>query len=255
MKCRICNRESKDNLALCSGCSVRLRQRLADLPALHKEAHYCLQPQRGGHGTNTGEMTIGVNIAALDFVAGQTILNTLHEWEKVIRAERSLSPVALVPKQPTVEAEVATTVKFHLSHLDWTLEQDWVDEFAREIAEVHSTGMTAARRFLDPVKRIPCPKTLEDGATCNSLIAVKGDDLLEPVTCRKCDSDWTPARLIAVATTTPGIEIWLDTEAVANWTGITERQVRNVVSKHRLKRKGKLIDLQEFNRVRSHDAV
>ena len=255
MKCRICNREHKSGFMLCGGCSIRLRQRLADLPALHKEAHYCLQPQRGGHGTNTGEMTIGVNISALDFVAGQAILNTLHEWEKVIRAERNLSPVALVPKQPTVEAEVAFTVRFHLSHLDWTLEQEWVDEFAREIAEIHSTGMTAARRFLDPVKRIPCPATNDDGSTCNSLIAVKGDDLLEPVTCKKCKSSWTPARLIAVATSTPDIEIWLDTEAVAQWTGISERQVRNVVAKHKLKRKGQLIDLQAFNRVRSAHTV
>lgn len=255
MKCRICNREERGVSPLCKGCAVRLSQRLADLPALHQEAHYCLQPQRGGHGTNTGEMTIGVNLSALDFVAGQAILNTLHEWEKVIRADRNLSPVALVPKQPTVEAEVAFTVKFHLSHLDWTLEQEWVDEFAREIADIHSTGMTAARRFLDPVKRIPCPATNEDGTTCNALIPVKGDDLLEPVTCRKCGSQWTPARLIAVATSTPGIEIWLDTEAIANWTGITERQVRNVVSKHRLKRKGQLIDLQEFNRVRSAHSV
>lgn len=255
MKCRICNRENKGSLVLCSGCSVRLRERLADLPALHQEAHYCLQPQRGGHGTNSGEMTIGVNLHALDFVAGQTILNTLHEWEKVIREERHLSPVALVPKQPTVEAEVATTVKFHLSHLDWILEQDWVDEYAREIAEVHSTGMTAARRFLDPVKRIPCPTDLEDGSTCKNLIAVKGDDLLQPITCKKCDSHWTPARLIAVATSTPGIEIWLDTEAISNWTGVSERQVRNVVTKHKLKRKGQLIDLQAFNRVRAHYTI
>jgi hypothetical protein len=255
MQCRICSRDGKGALALCKGCSVRLRERLADLPSLHKEAHYCLQPQRGGYGTNTGEMTVGVNLSALDFVAGQTILNTLHEWEKVIRAERNLSPVALVPKQPTVEAEVSQTVRFHLSHLDWSLEQEWVDEYAREIAEVHSTGMTAARRFIDPIKRLPCPTTNEDGSTCNALIAVKGDDLFEPLHCRKCESDWTAARLIAVATNTPGIEIWLDTEAIAEWTGITERQVRNVVTKHKLERKGQLIDLQAFNRIRLRGRV
>jgi hypothetical protein len=197
-------------------------------------------------------MTIGVNLSALDFVAGQTILNTLHEWEKIVREERHLSPVALIPKQPSVEAEVSATVKFHLAHLDWALSQPWVDEFAREVAQVHSTGMTAARRFLDPVKRIPCPADLPDGkGVCNALIPVKGDDLREPVTCRRCKSEWTPARLIAVAMSAPNLNVWLDTEAIANWVGLSERQVRRVSTKHQIPRKGQLINLAEFLNVRS----
>ena len=252
MKCPICHKALKPEQIICQGCAVRLRQRIADLPSLHTEAHYCLQPQRGGHGTNSGEMTIGVNLHALDFVAGNQIFGVLHNWERVIREERQLTPVALLPKLPTVEAEVAWTVAFHLSHLDWTLEQLWVDEFAREVAELHTIGMTAARRYLDPVKRIPCPADLpDDEGVCGAFVAVKGDDLLEPVICKRCKTSWTPARLVAVALSDPSTHIWLDIEAISQWVGISERQARRIIATHKLQRKGQLIELQAFIEAKS----
>lgn len=250
--CPICQRKRKPDTKwlVCDPCATRVRQRLADLPALHKEAHYCLQPQRGGHGTNSGEPTSGVNITALDFVAGQAILNLLHEWEKLIRAERQLAPPALIPKQPSIEAEVLATVTFHIRHLPWTLEQNWCDEYIREIAQLHSTGMAAARRFVDPTKRIPCPTTVGEHETCNFPIPVKGNDLLEPVDCKRCKTQWTPARLIAVAMTTPGQEVWLDIEAISGWVGLSEKQVRRICKKLHIPKRGQLFDVVAFQKAR-----
>ena len=247
MKCPICNKSVKnEKMLLCQKCAARLRERLVDLPAMRDEASYCLEPQRGGRGTNTGEPTIGINLHALDFVTGNVILNVLHEWEKVIRSERELTPPALLPKYAD---EVRQSVKFHLAHFDWTLEQVWVDEFAREVAAVHSTGMIAARRMIDPVKRIPCPNETENGV-CRALIAIKGDDLLEPVVCRKCNTQWTAARLIAVSMSDPQLEIWLDAEAIAEWMGLSDRQVHRLVLKHKIAKKGQLINLTQFTKAR-----
>ena len=250
MKCPLCNRPTKDDSTscLCHSCGIRLRQRIADLPLLQAEAEYCLQPQRGGKGTNSGEQTVGVNIVALDFFIGHQILNILHEWEKVIRHERTLTLPALLPRY---DNEVLQSVRFHLAHLDWTLQQPWADEFAREIASLHSTGMTAARRQLDPVKRIPCPSPLEDGKICNALIPVKGDDLLEAISCRRCKTQWTPARLIAVSLSDPNAEVWLDAEAIGQWTGLSDRQVRRLVKQHRIGKKGQLINFTQLSTVRN----
>lgn len=250
--CPICQRTRRQDstLIVCEPCATKTRQRLADLPALHKEAHYCLQPQRGGHGTNSGEPTIGVNLAALDFVAGQAILHLCHEWEKLIRAERKLTPPALISKQPSIEAEVLATVTFHIRHLEWTLAQNWCDEYVREVAQVHATGMNAARRFVDPTKRIPCPTPMTSDTTCNFPIPVKGDDLLEPVQCKRCATQWTPARLIAVAMTTPGQEVWLDIEAISGWVGLSEKQVRRICKECDIPRRGQLFDVVAFQKSR-----
>lgn len=247
MNCPLCNRSKKQaDATLCRPCSTRCRLRLLELPALHKEAHYCLQPQRGGHGTNSGEPTLGINLSALDFVSGKAIIDCLHSWERVIRAERQLTPPALVPAQPTIEDEIRATVVFHDAHFDWIMSQDWADEYAREIASVNAQGASAAQRHVDPVKRIPCPTDMTEGL-CGFPIPCKGDDLLEPVTCKRCNTDWTPARLIAVAMATPGQQIWLDVEAIATWIALSEKQVRRLLKQFDVPRRGQLFDFVTLN--------
>lgn len=252
MKCSACFKSMKtvNGSLLCPRCENRLSDNLKDLIQLHKEAHYCLQPQKGSSNSNSGEPTSGVNLHALDFVAGHRIFNILHEWEKLIRHERKLTLPAFIPTYGNVEEEVKATVLFHLTHLDWSIQQPWIDSYVIEINELHSFGMTAARRFLDPVKRLPCPVDLEDGSICNGLVAIKGNDVLETVQCNKCKTSWSAARLIAVAMSDPRLEIWLDAEAIGEWVGLGERQVLRVVAKNNIPKKGALIELQSFIRAR-----
>ena len=109
---------------------------LAELPQLQWEAGWYLQPSRGGDGRSL-ERSVGVNINALDFAVASDLLRVLHDWERVVRGGRRLSPPALVAKEPTIEAEVDATCNFHIAHLDWSLGQDWALQFAGDVLTLH----------------------------------------------------------------------------------------------------------------------
>lgn len=253
MDCPICTRNTDRGRTICNGCARRLAVRLEELPLLHAEAHKFLEPQRRGQGGNVGESAPSINLNALDFVSGKAILDTLHGWERIIREDRHLTPPALVPKQPTVEAEVAATVKFHLVHLDWSVTQPFADDFAREVAEVHQQGMTAAQQFRDPVRRVACPTDTDDGGRCGYILGLAGTDLLQHITCKACGTNWTTARLVAVAVADAGSEIWLDVASIAQWVGLSESQAYRIAKK--LPHRGKLVELHAFLNARRRVAA
>jgi hypothetical protein len=212
---------------------------------LRDESGKYIQAQQGGHGTNSGEPTIGINVAALDYSSGNDILPIMWEWEKVIREERRLTPPAFVEPQPD---EVAATVEFHLAHLEWSLKQGWVDEYAREVATIHAKGINAARRNVEPVRRISCPSPNpeDESRYCNAMLAVEDADLLTPVMCKRCGTQWTPARLVAVAMSDPNREVWLDAESIGRWVGISDQQVRRVCRAGKVSKRGQLYNVTEF---------
>ncbi len=171
MQCTICNRFSKDQAA-CVGCTVKVRKALQEIPELHWQAGYFLQPARTGSGTVSQERSIGVNVNALDFVMATDLLTILHSWEAIIRKDRSLTPPALVAKEPTIEAEVQATCDFHLAQLDWSLSQVWAVEFVGEVLGLHARGRAAAKQFKEQVRRIPCPTD-----DCKKVVVIDVEDL------------------------------------------------------------------------------
>ena len=82
MKCANCNRNS-DEQVLCKGCAGHLQRSLAELPVQVAEAHKYLAPTKGGHGTNTGEPVIGINVTALDWITGKPITDMADVSEAV----------------------------------------------------------------------------------------------------------------------------------------------------------------------------
>lgn len=253
MTCPLCDRRTDPDRELCNRCIQRLAHRLEEIPMLHAEAHKFLEPQRRGQGSNIGESAPSVNLNALDFVSGKAILDCLHGWERIVREDRHLTPPALVPKQPTIEAEVAYTCKFHLVHLDWSVTQPFAEDLAREVAEVHQQGMTAAQQFRDPVRRVACPADTDDGGRCGYVLGLTGSDLLQHVTCKSCGTNWTAARLIAVAVADTGSEIWIDVPSIAQWVGLSESQAYRIAKK--LPHKGKLVELHAFIKARRRVAA
>lgn len=246
MKCAICKQHTKND-KVCLRCFTRLRARIDELPALHHESKACIEPVKSGNnGHNTsGEPTIGINLTALDFSTGKPILEIMHEWEKLIREERQLTKPAFLKRHKTITHEIAATVQFHLHHLDWCMTQEWATDYAREIAELYAKGCIAARRDKNTNRRIACPATIND-KTCNALIAVNANNLNETITCARCKTNWTTARMISVALNTPEQETWLDVEAIAQWCNLSEKQVRRIISKHKLQKRGQLIELNTF---------
>jgi len=237
--CSLCNGNTPI-AGICQRCQNRIHSQLDDLMIFWKGAHNELLPGKSGSGGRSSERTIGLNVAALSFIAGHDILSFLHGWEALIRDDRNLTKPALVTKPSTLEIEIADAIAFAQLHLAWSGSQDWISDFSRELREIHSEGMAAARAFVAKTRKIPCPAETGTGA-CSNLLAINQDDPLEIFQCRKCKSDWTTLRLIAVAMSGTQ-EIWLDAEALAKWMGITDRHVRRLAQKHNLPRKGELYE-------------
>ena len=165
-------------------------------------------------------------------------LEILHGWESMIREARQLTPPALVKAEATTEAEVEATCKFHLAHLDWSLQQDWANDFAAEVGEIHAKGMAATKQFVEQPRRIPCPTD-----DCHKFIVIDVENLMDDVTCFGCKQSWTVLRLVALAMSNPNRKFYLDVEAIALWLGITQRQVYKIIRANKIERKGSLYDL------------
>ena len=237
--CTLCNKVVQA-VGLCNRCQSRLHQMLDDLGEFWLGAHNELLPGKSGNGGRSSERTIGLNVAALSFIAGHDILGFLHEWEKLIREERKLTPPAMIAKPESLGAEIDDAIKFSQTHLAWSGSQDWISDFETELKDIHSLGMNAARKFVEKTRRIPCPAETGEGA-CANLLKINADDPLEIFQCRKCQSQWTTLRLVAVAMSDKRA-VWLDAEALGKWMGISERHVRRLAQKYKLPKRGELYE-------------
>lgn len=245
MNCQVCNRVTEREGA-CRSCFMKVKSSLVELPDLHFESQMFITPGRSGSGKVSAERSIGVNVAALDFSLATDLLRTLHSWEVIIRTDRKLTPPALVAKEPTIDAEVQATVDFHCSHLEWSLTQEWAVEFASEVYGLHAKGRSAAKRFTEQARRIPCPTD-----DCKRFVVIDVENLMDDVSCFGCKQSWSVLRLIALAMSNPNKKFYLDVEAIAAWMGTTERTVYNLIKTHKVERRGSLYDLSAIIKARS----
>ena len=223
-----------------------LRSNLTELPELQSGAASFVTPGRSGSGTVSTERSIGFNVNALDYSMGNELLGVMHKYEAIIRRGRSLTPPALLKREATVEKEVAATVSFHLAHLEWTVQQDWVEEFAGLIKELHSKGMACNKKFIEQPRRIPCPTD-----ECRAHIVMDIENLLAGVTCHKCRTSWTLYRLLGLAMNNPNRTFWLDIDAICLWMNITKIDLNKIVREHNIPTKNGLYDISAIAKARS----
>jgi hypothetical protein len=223
-----------------------LKSNLAELPELQSSAASFVSPSRSGSGSPSTERSIGFNVNALDYSMGKELLGVMHKYEALIRRGRSLTPPALLTREATVELEVAATVSFHLAHLEWTVQQDWVEEFAGLIKELHSKGMACNKRFIEQPRQIPCPTD-----DCRAHIVIDIENLMAGVTCHKCRTSWTLYRLLALAMNNPNRTFWLDIDAICLWMNITKIELNKIVRDHKIPTKNGLFDISAIAKARS----
>ena len=245
MECTICGKKT-ERAGACNRCAGKVRTQIAELPQLHKEAKQFLEPSRTGSGSASAERSIGINVAALDFTMATELLHTLHAWESTIRFSRQLTRPAMLIKEPTTESEVLASATFHLTHLDWSLQQQWATDFAHDMQVIHAKGRAAAKRFSEQPRRIPCPTD-----ECKKYVVIDADNLTAEVACFGCKRQWTVLRLIALAMSNPSKTFYLDVEAIAMWLGITEREVYRTIKKNDIQRRGSLYDIAGIIQARS----
>ena len=247
MECQLCQHHASEEKSLCRKCESALTDNLSEIPELQSEAKGFLVPGRTGSGSPTSERSIGFNVSAMDYSMAVDILPVLHKYEALIRKGRSLTPPALLRREPTIDQEVAATIKFHLSHLDWTLKQDWVGDFAGEVKEIHSKGLSVTKRFIEKPRRIPCPT--ED---CKAHVVIDIEKILSGVTCFKCRTSWTLYRLIQLAMDNPHRRFWLDVDAICLWLNMSKIDLNRIVREHKIPTKNGLYDIAAITKVR-HD--
>jgi len=216
---------------------------------MQQQAKGFLVPGRTGSGSPTSERSIGFNVSAMDYSMAVDILPVLHKYEAMIRRGRNLTPPALLRREPSTEAEVAATAQFHITHLGWTLKQDWVGEFAGEVKVIHSKGLSVTKTFIETTRRIPCPTE-----ECKNKVAIDIDNILGDVNCLKCKGSWTLYRLLQLAMNNPDKRFWLDLEAICLWLNITKRQAIKVIDDHEIPKRNGLYDLASIVRIRNEVA-
>jgi hypothetical protein len=219
---------------------------LTELPELQQGAASYVTPGRSGSGSPSTERSIGFNVNALDYSMGKELLGTLHKYEALIRRGRTLTPPAFLKREATVELEVAATVSFHLAHLEWTVQQDWLEDFAGLIKELHSKGMATNKKFIEQPRRIPCPTD-----ECKAHIVIDIENLMAGVTCHKCRTSWTLYRLLALAMNNPNRTFWLDIDAICLWMNISKTDLNKIVREHNIPVKNGLYDISAIAKARS----
>jgi len=245
MQCAVC-KFNVESGQVCKRCYSSLKSALTELPELQSGAASFISPGRSGSGSPSTERSIGFNVNALDYSMGKELLGVLHKYEALIRRGRTLTPPALLKREATVDKEVAATVSFHLAHLEWTVQQDWLEDFAGQIKELHSKGMATNKKFIEQPRKIPCPTD-----ECRAHIVIDIENLLAGVRCHKCRTSWTLYRLLALAMNNPNRTFWLDVDAICMWMNISKIDLNKIVRQHDIPMKNGLYDISAIAKARS----
>lgn len=244
-KCIYClqNPTIEDEKA-CRNLMCRLKMQLSEIPGLYVLAAAFLTPGSGGHGSSSSERTIGVNMTALEYRAAIDLVPILTDWEDNVRVDQSFSSIAIAADSTE---RITTACKFLFTQLDWLSGQYFFGDFVNDIESVWRQGKSATRQNQAPVRRIECPADFGDGLCLSLLTLPENGDKTTTIRCHRCRTEWTIDWLIEVALATQGSEYWLDAESIANHLQIENRQVRRLARKWKIKSRGQLYDLNEFN--------
>ena len=184
-------RRTADGLLVCLGCLHRLEQTLAEMPAKYDALARRLAPT-GGHGphvSGTPERRLPIDSTVADH--RKDIVGKLASWAVTVAEKRGIH----TPASPRPSG----TATWLLVHLRWMAAQPWIDEFVRELTELHSR----TRSLLDPTgrRRVDVGACVEpecDGRLTAMLAPV--DDLLpSAITCdRDAEHTWAPGTWLSL---------------------------------------------------------
>jgi len=228
-RCVICNHpanaQAGERIA-CPSCETRMRDQLHDVLEFYALAEGELIPGSGGGGRGT-ERSIGVRIAALDFLAGHDAVAILASWEDNLRDHYELTdtPTTLTRPSPLLSRSV-TFITTWLPRACTDFPQ--IDDLATELRECWSLAQSAAR--VSPARSLSITCVADDerhqDGICGKRIPVGIDEIRGRVTCKRCRTDWDVPHLMHVAIATPGAELWADPEAAAGWFNVNTSTLR-----------------------------
>jgi hypothetical protein len=219
----------------CTSCETRMRGQLVDVLEFYALAECELVPGPGGAGRGT-ERSIGVRLAALDFLAGHDVVAVLASWEGEWRETYGL---AIEPMLSRPVPALSRSVAFLRAWLPRACaDHPAVDEFARELRECWSIAQGAAR--VAPARSLSITCVADDGrradGICGKRIPVGVDDIRGLVTCRRCRTTWDVPHLMRVAISMPEAELWADPEAASAYFRLHPGTLRKWAGAERIRR-------------------
>jgi hypothetical protein len=253
-QCSICGHDSTHQA--CRYCQTRMTRLLKEIRQYAATAANELTPGKTGSDQRGTETSIGIRISALDFTAGHDVLPILESWERDWRDTYHLPPYGIASSQRNAGKPAANTINGVIDFLTTWLPQACenhpaIDDFNTELKTAHATAQNAARMTPPTKTTITCPNDDDTTPTglCGARITIHADSIDGKATCRRCRTTWDIAHLIHVAITTPGSETWTDSEAAANYFGVSVRTLNRWASaKHGcIKRRDGKFELQSIH--------
>jgi len=256
LKCLICHKGEPRGYA-CDGCRNRLRNRLGEIVELTALAETWAATTCGGEGARGKPGSRPpTDLGRLDDALGIDALAMLEGWERLVREDFDLVPYGVVTE--AMGATLTRTVGFLLHHLD-RLCDSWppVDEFAKEVRDIHGRLQRYDETVERGVMRIPCPAPHPDDndEACGYRLHVSPGDLGAHLTCRRCGESWNADRLLLVALSDPNLILWMDPEVATLVTGIPLRTLQRWAQAESIDHKRGRFELRSIRRYRDKGAT
>ena len=259
MKCVICHRQTDQQS--CQPCQTMMGRQLDDLLRFYELARGELIPGNGGGDGRSTERGLGVRIDALDFIAGNVIVEVLESWERDWRETFGLAPFGLATAarsagQPDQSAlMLAEVVRFLRVWLPKAAaEHPAMDDFASELRGCWRQAQQAANQLPRTSWRVACPTVTDDG-DCGQQLSVTGQDIGGTVTCRKCRTDWSVDRLLLIVAAEVDGAIWMDAETCAMRAGVDERTLRRWARAGKITKQSGRYDYKSIRQAISEDVT
>jgi hypothetical protein len=252
-RCERCRRASTRRL--CDACIARTRTNLRDLIEFTALADPTPRASSMGGGKSS-EHSLGVNIAALDVIAGNDTLPLMESWERYVRADFALAPYGVVTEDTRTSALLTRCVEFLSTWLD-RLVDEWspVVDFVSEVEGERNRLARIAQQDVSEGWRVECPTDVDD-STCGRRLRITSDALDDDseIVCRACGTRWTARRLVLVAAADSEVDVWLPVDTITAWYSISARTLRRWASKGRVQRRGAFYSDRSIRAALASDA-
>lgn len=228
---------------MCVFCEKRVRRALHDIERFTRLIDSAEQRTTAGSEVRTAEKTLGVNIEALDVIAGNDTLPLLESWEVTIRNTYGLTRYGMVTEDEARADMLHNRIAFLKAWLHVLIHRQF-----EQLPALHDSLVAEAVRLariacVDDHQgwRVECPNDV-GASLCRHRVRVTRSDLQNDaeVVCRGCERVWTARRLVVVSAAANDVDVWVDADTLAHWYGVTKRTLRRWASEGLIERRGRL---------------
>lgn len=211
--CPLCGAQGEP--LLCYGCQRRAVRHVQAIPSLWAEAHHHLAPSVTGG--RTGAPVLGprspVNDPVMNWIEGADLFGKLGSWEILVRADRHLAPVGMLPAAGKTRQELDRLCAFLVAHSEWLLTTFTAsDEYALEMRDLYTEAINRAGLKKPHAQfKVTC--------VCTASLTIKNG---ERVTCYACGNSWLAVDLVWQALDDRNVftSAWASPRDVAEWCGV-----------------------------------